>query len=413
VEEVAPDPGFIKVLGKQGSSSGNKLLELPNGDLLIAGKLGVPAFDIKQTTDDILFGRAQDLAPTIMITDKSGNIKKIRSYPINEWIIHNDIFQVSDFADKASFIDVVQMDDGGYFALGQFSAFTFKVPSEGYIRNDTQVQSPFLMKLNANLDMEFFRSFNGEEGWDTVFHIVPKMKKLNDGNLLILFGLDKYLPFSKEDNIGYSLLKLSPEGKTLAFRKYPGQKYAQNLSLDDQGNIILIGQDGAFYSCFKIPLGSLEMDDFLNYEQSYSFGNPWKVNEMFVYPQPDNTYYVIYAKNDNGIRFEKLDSDFKYLKGFDLVGNNSQEYPRAAYETKSGEYLVYSEWLDDNLEVSQGFLYKLNQNNEILFKIPFEGIPGDAIEYSDGSLLVMSNATYNNLLLKVTITKLSADGKIY
>jgi len=35
------------------------------------------------------------------------------------------------------------------------------------------------------------------------------------------------------------------------------------------------------------------------------------------------------------------------------------------------------------------------------------------MENTDGTILAMSNRTYNNLLLKITLTKLSADGQIF
>lgn len=418
VEDVQPDPGYIKVIGKQGSSSGNKLLELPNGDIMIAGKLGVPAFDITQTTDDLLFGRAQDLAPTLVITDKAGNVKQIRSYPISG-IQSNSFIQVSDYEDKASFIDIVPMGDGGYYALGQFSGFTFSVPNEG-ILNDNKPNnvSPFLMKLNANLEMEFFRSLNAGPGWDTIFHVMPRIMKLPepDGNLLVLLGFDNPRPYLDFSKLGFSLLKLNAAGDTLSYRNYPGSgvKFANNMNLDTHENLVLIGQKDNMLACFTIPLDSLGSKTYQ--EVSYPFNDSgaggFNTNDSYIFPIPGDKFFTVYSQPINAVVVRLLDHTFTpIVSEFDITGQSTSEYARVVTQTSNGDYLIYTEWLEQ--PELKGFLYRITQQQQVLWRIPLDGIPGDVMENSDGTILAMSNRTYNNLLLKITLTKLSADGKVF
>jgi len=418
VEDVQPDLGYIKVIGKQGSSSGNKLLGLPNGDIMIAGKLGVPAFDITQTTDDLLFGRAQDLAPTLVITDKAGNVKQIRSYPIHDLVL-NGFVQVSDYEDKASFLDIVPMGDGGYYALGQFSGFTFSVPTEGIVNDNKPTNvSPFLMKLNANLDMEFFRSLNAGPGWDTIFHVMPRIMRLPDpdGSLLVLLGFDNPRPFTDFSKLGFSLLKLDASGDTVSYQNYPynGVKFSTNMTLDEHNNLVLIGQKDDMLTCFRLPLDSLGSLTFQ--EDTYKFNaagaQGFNTNESYIFPVPGNKFFTVFTQPVSEVMVRLLDNSFTPMGSpVDITGNNVSEYPRAATQTNNGDYLIYTEWLDQS--ELKGFLYRVSQQQQVLWRIPLDGIPGDVMENTDGTILAMSNRTYNNLLLKITLTKLSADGNIF
>ena len=69
MEPIEDSGRFVKVLGKQNNSIGEKLIELDNGDLLALGHVGIPAHTWINTGGGIELERTQDISPALIPTD--------------------------------------------------------------------------------------------------------------------------------------------------------------------------------------------------------------------------------------------------------------------------------------------------------------------------------------------------------
>ena len=114
---------FVKVLGLEGSSLAEKVIELDNGDLMILGRMGRAAHEIESSGVGTDINEVEDQAPFIAITDHNGNLKRLQLYPIEDFA--GKFIDVFNLENKITFRHILPLNDGGYLVLARMSGFDF------------------------------------------------------------------------------------------------------------------------------------------------------------------------------------------------------------------------------------------------------------------------------------------------
>jgi hypothetical protein len=421
LEEIpADDNRFIKIYGKESGSFGSTLNELPNGNLLIGGKVDVPALDFTNVGGVFDIGKVVEGAPSLIEVDPNGNQTRMNLFPIGSHLTVPEI-QLSDISNKSKFLEIVQLSDGGYMVLGEWRGFDVAVSFPGYpyqvvINSDESpnTTAPFLMKLNSDMSIDFIRSMNGEANWDLVYRSKAIIRMLSDGSIGILHGLNVYDPIYGFE--GYSFLKIDQQGDTLYFKDYfePvfDTKLAHDFILNDNGDLCLIGQaNNRIYFIFIEPSNDeLEYAEFI--DNSGMRGNNPNTNSMFLEQFNDKSFVAVYTDPPQDTRIRFVSGDYSASGEPIIISDLENEYPRAVYITENEDILIYTVYLA-NASVPSGFLYRVTREGKRIFRIRLEGSPGDVIEAKDGTILALSNPLFNGLIPKTRLTKLSADGRVY
>lgn len=422
VEEVPiTEDRFIKIYGKELASNGKAIIERANGELLLLGDVGVPAFDFTNVGGNVVVGKVSEQSPAIIVANPEGNQKFIRSFPIAQM----DMGIISaDIQDRGQFISMVENDDGSYFAIGEWSGMDIYVgpPVDFTIDFDTyRSKLPFYARLTSSLEIIEIHSFNGEAGWDEILHQDPVLKKAPDGDVVIMNGIGATyqspspnctgFPFKFE---GFSILKMNSQGDTILYKNYYPQdnvsiKMGRDFLFDEEGNIYVFGQRNSSLVIFVVEKASDYSE--LGYYNIDGLGQPcFYANDLFILNLSSNEIGVIYSDAPDKVQYVKINNSQKSTPI--NISLELDEYARAAIRAENGDIIVYTELVSTS-KVPKGYLYRLTSSGTRKFRVEIDGIPGDVKETSDGSLLVLHNPIYNSQLPKMTLTKLSADGNLY
>lgn len=407
---------FIKIFGKESGSFGGSILELPDGRIILSGKVDVPAQDFINSGGVLVVNKVIEGSMAIIEADKNGNLLNMNLLPVSDHYTVPE-FQMFDIADKAKIDDLIPTDDGGYMIIGQWRGIKIILPTDT-IEASALSTSPFLMKVNSNLTIEFIRSFNGELGWDEVYRIHPIMHKLPNDNLGILMGFGIYTKPNDEslDTLfhGYSFIEIDQNGNEVSFNEFKdltkAQKMAHDFTMSNNGEVILVGQQDNEFLATRINLDS--GTEFARpFDDSGIGGTFPNINPMFIQPFGDGEYLMVYTHPPNDVLLNFLSEDL-FSKQAIKINSRNNEYPRAVYITSNQEILVYTEFLEQS-DLPAGYLYRLDRQGKRKFRIRIDGTPGDVIEAKDGTILVLSNPLFNGVIPKMRLTKYSADGNLF
>ena len=434
VEDVVDiDSGFIKVLGQDALTEVRGVVELSNGDYMILGKIGKRSFN--DVSNNILDADVQKQAAGLMITDHRGNIKTMRLYPIEEVEVDNSI-TLEPLNGKVSLLDAIELDGGGYLVIGQLRDFDITIDFGGGrilpIISDESSPSqttlaPILLRLSPSLEVINIRMLTGESEWDNSFQIQPKMRKMPDGNIALVFGQNVLFDPDQYPNpsmirplAGYRLMILDQTGDEIIRRDYnrdTGFKHTRHFEVDENNNIYIIGERNAQFAIFELPAYSWLEDNYWDLETFNPFANSGNAglpntNGAFIHLTPSGGLAAVYTNPPQEILISYLNSGPNGNQ-IALAPETTQEYPRATFMTQNGDLLIYSELLNENSSSATGYLTRLDEAGQKLWRIQVEGVPKDVMELSDGNILTLTDRPYNESFNKGILTKFSADGKIF
>ena len=405
-------PGFSKILGMESASNGSKIIERSNGDLMILGQTSVSAFDFSNSNGSLDVGELIESAVSITITDQYGNQKALRTYPISEIELH-PAFSRFDIAGRGNLLDIIENSDGSYLALGEWRNIPVSIgpPWNIEFEDSSPIVGSFLMHLSPELDLLNIRSFNTEPGWDFTYYAGARMKKLMDGNILLLLS-NGFEPGSTSPS-SFRLLTLDEAGNSLSDNKYQaadGYKLARDFVEDENGNLVLIGQRYEEIVTYRIPLDNMSAEQSFFVDSDGVLGS-YNNNMHYITATAESGFVVVYTDPTSRVLVNHLDDTFQSLVKFELAPENQDEYPRAVAQAENGDILIYTVHLAQEGTISRGYLYRVTREGKRIFLLRVDGTPGDVAECSDGTLLVLSNPIYNGLLPKATLSKISAYGE--
>ncbi len=238
-EDLDEQVRFVKVYGQELESSGERIRELSNGDLLIAGSTALPSFEGRE--GDSQFDQIDISAlrsPSITRTDPFGNVLLTRTFPI-ESILTN--LGTHDVELGGTMLDVIPLSTGDFMALGQVE----DVIIEGF-------PVIFLWAFYMILDPEFnileFGITGEQSDPNFIFGFPKSLHPFPDGNVGILHEascplFDCFIT----GPLKFTLLKMTPLGDTLWIKRFaelappPLRDEAQDLTFDSNGDILVVG----------------------------------------------------------------------------------------------------------------------------------------------------------------------------
>ncbi len=413
---------YKRIIGFEGSSIVEQITELDNGDLMMIGKIGVSAHSLISTVTGVEINEVEDQGPFIAITDHNGYVKKIKSYPLEDFEKIDEI-KVFNMPNKLTFMDILKNPNGGYHVLGELSGFDFQVtiPQLGI---DTLMESipgysqrtPLLFELDEHLEIQKIISFNAYEGWDFIIRNKPIMKPLSEDEFIILFcNKQTLLPAA---NIGYSFFHLTHQLDTLGLYENfdnSNDKFAYDFDIHD-GQITVLGTEGGGFYLYQHDMNS-----------QFSVTNSRYVSEDGEAGSNTNPHYLrvlangnlgaIYTDPFNVIKGDIYNAQLEPIYKFEIdgafPGTTTIRAPRAFAEMANGDLLLYSIVIPDNDDPISGQVIRTTQTGENIFNLNIAGSPGDVLELSDGQILFASNAVHNELLQRITLYKVNQNGTLY
>lgn len=418
---------FVKVLGKEGTSIAERVIELKNGDLMVLGRMGVAAHDLESTGAGFNVNRVEDQGPFIAILDHNGNLKDLRIYPVQD--LNLPFIELSDIRNQTTFLDIVELSQGGYAVLAEIRGFDYTIT----LANDTisnqneptnQNSTPILFELDGELNVQSVRSFNGDEDWDQQFlRTTAIMKPISESEIGILF---RYKVTLEEHPVGYSMYVLDHQLNTTAYENFDQSlKFGYDFDVNQSGDIAVLGLEREF----DVPV-----TDYINV---YEFGNgdltasEHKIridddgeelvsvnrNEHFIRALPDGNYGIIYTDPGYEIRMAIWNPETDEVTSVEI--DNTQSFsdfiraPRAVHVMDNGDLLAYIINIPNTGGSISGHLYRLSPEGQIVFSRQIEGTPGDVVELADGGIMLVTNDQYNGLLQRIHVIKLDAHGNLH
>jgi hypothetical protein len=415
---------FQRIIGFEGSSQVEKIIELSNGDLMLLGKMGVSAHELKSTHVGVEIENVEDQGPFIAITDMNGNVKRLNTYPFENADTHPTI-EVINITNKTTFLDILENPSGGYHVLAELSGFdyAFTDPTTG---TKTTIESsstfvlrtPLLFDLDEDLNVKQVKSFNGTPDWDFILRSKPRMKALPDDSFIILFN--EKSEFGTFRNVGYSFLHLNHQLETLGWYEdfdSPNRKGAFDFEIQDQW-VYAFAQDSGQLWLYRHDI----QNDFEQVERKWinhsgEFGD-WNHNEHFVKILNNRNILLVYTNPSTIVYGNILDSDFSLFSSFEFPLPESSgsiiRVPRAVNEMSNGDLLLYNIIIpvQSNDPISSQ-IQRVESSGQSIFNMNVPGSPGDIIELGDGTILFGANTVHNELLQRIHLYKVDEYGQLH
>lgn len=430
VEEVPfLERNWVKVLGEETNSFGERIIKLDNGDLMIFGELGIAAHDIVNPGDATEIGEIEDQGPAIFITDPNGNLKESHSWPFDN--IETTYVDFLNFENATRFIDGAQSPNGGWTMLaetrnidGIFQGDTLRSSS------DAQFVTYFLFSLSSDFEIREIKPLNFGEDWDFRLRVRMSMKALSPTELVLFtaWNFDLSQPIGTlPEGYDYYLVDHDLNLKSNYPFLSPGSnKVGNNFIINSDQELVISGQvsnsNGNFQTLFHTAIGSAT--DISTLLDDRGTGSPINNNEHFPIQLADGRYAATYTNAPGEIKVSVLSGAFVRERTFRVgpfekwedpnTRTGPNRSPRAFIPLHNGDMLllaVYQPSTEPFAILTD--LYRLSPDGEEVFHKRFEGTPGDIIETLDGHIILMTNSPYNEPFEKITIRKLSPNGEIF
>ena len=422
------EENWVRVLGEETNSFGERILELENGDLMVLGELGIAAFDVVNPGDATEIGEIEDQGPAIFITDANGNLKETHAWPFDD--TETEFVDFINFENTTRFIDIVNDARGGWTVLAESRNF------DGIINGDTimstassQFVTYFLFSLTGDFQLKEIKPVNFGADWDLRFRIRMSMQELNESQIILFAGwnFDFSQPVGSLPE-GYDYFIIDHDLNFISNYRFlaPGtNKLGNRFIINDQNELIISGQvsnaNGHFQTLFRNPIGSTTEQTII-VDQRGTF-QPINNNEHFPIQLTDGRYAVAYTNApgeikvnvfDELLRSERIFSVGPFEKWEDPVARTGPtRSPRAFIPLDNGDMLLLTVFQPSRepFDIVTD-LYRLTPTGNQVFHRRLQGTPGDIIQSQDGNIIIVTNSPYNVPFEKITIRKLSPNGKV-
>jgi len=436
--DIVPQ-SFEKVYGSEGTTEVLGMIRRNNGHLLLFGAEVKPAF--KDGSDVSL--------PFILETDEFGNEVRYRNYgffegkfdmQLTSWdeaegsnFYGTNEFVTLDFFNRL--IGVKELSNGSFFCLGRF---VFSPKNSNFtgvgIENDH-----FYLLLDEILEPIKWGLFNDTEleGPGRFWHILNEQVdiiELPTGD--IIFNSNGYLDFDYSDRpSGFAIYKFSPLTEIIDIWRYP----SGNLDLAWQARSFVLAHDGsslvvtvnqfprgmsniggpfasfAETSLFRIDLSSGEVLKTVKYNtHGISFDLAHSENGYVgkvYHPDPEDSIAVTDRQWWGSLLFVNENLDFLDLKHITET-NDILRSVFSIIQTADGGYVA--EFQKNVRNGLKAVLIKTYPDGEVQWRYEEEENTQitDIVEMDDGGIAYTVLRDYNGIGRRVTLVKLTADGKL-
>ena len=355
--ELSEDQYFMKTFGSKSNSSMHFIAETPGKGYILGGRMSVPAFVGNTFSDGSPQDDIQATGPAVILADQDANVIRQRIIPIDEVELANPV-HYEQLAGKGTIVGVYPTPDGGYFAIGRFRNFLFRVDGVVEIGPERAVVAPFILYLNSDLEVTSFSSINAEGTWDEFMHVAPVIKAKPGGGFLLMFGINVDWSTIPPPFRGFQFVELDAYGKNpIAHDVFGGQfRFGRDFDFMPNGDIIVIGQDSRDYiSLFVVNGNDYTLRNRIYLKEDGVF-NDFNANNMYVYARRDSTYTCIVTNPIQTTEFVNLDKNLNIDTIFDYEPDLENQYPRSSTIAPNGDILVLN---DDNQspEVLSGLVF--------------------------------------------------------
>ena len=387
------------------------IAEMPGKGYILGGRMSVPAFVGNTFSDGSPQDDIQATGPAVVLADQDANVIRQRIIPIDEVELANPV-HYEQLAGKGTIVGVYPTPDGGYFAIGRFRNFLFRVDGVFEIGPEPAVVAPFILYLNSDLEVTSFRSLNAHESWDQFMRIAPVIKENPRGGYLMMLGINTDFGAGGVFR-GFRFVELDAFGKNpVAHDVFGGQfRFGRDFDFMPNGDIVVIGQNNQQSIHLFVVNGNDYTLRFNRYVTDDGDKN-WNPNQMYVYARADSTFTCITTDPIEESNYINLDKNFNVDTIFDYEPDLVNQYPRSSTIAPNGDILVLN---DDNTSGGNVgcFLYRLAPDGKRKFKHGYNG-PGRFVTVAeDGSILLLVDLPFNGVSVnKSTLLRLSPNGTL-
>jgi hypothetical protein len=410
------------------------MTKLNNGHLLICGEETMPASA----------NRPEQYFPFLVETDELGNQVRYRTYAFYKGEFELRLSGVDEERPDAHefstafshFLAVKQLRDGSFFCLGRVG---FGPEGTSYHNFDWEPEN-FYVLLDENLEPTKWGFFDDSELEGTPKFLTDiigvNIHELSSGELIFSASYTEY-----DDNLspitqGFSVHKFLPQSGTTEIFRYPSGD--PNLGYDAAGGSILnadagtlivdasqhqidghIGSGGfssiAQTSLFRIDISSGKL---LNSRIYYTRGFSYNL------AQSDNGYVAQVYHPDPGDEIEPntrnwwgsllfVNENLDSLKLVNITDSNNIAIGRnRLIRTRDGGYVT--EFIKNAENRWAAVLIKTDADGKVLWRHEGDTDVGisDIVEMNDGGIAYALAKKFNGIGYRVTLVKLTADGKL-
>ena len=452
VEEVNDlDTNFVKIYGEELDSSGKNIYELPNGDLLILGSYSRAGFG-----EEILFNNEGTpvnrnkvnilAAPSIIHTDRFGNVKQKRVYPADSIKLSSYVGRI-DVSLEGSVVDIIQLSNGHFLAFGKYDKASvvfqkdFIIFPKGYASGFPGWN--FYMILDGDLNLLHIRySFDTDDDFVNDNIVRKAFYKLPDGNIAVLWhNADHFIDYS-----GAALMKLTSREDTIWGQNiYPEDRskaafYGTDLYTDENsGNMYLLAErrDSPACDCINHTPSILIINDNGDMINQVGYGQiewpaKWddtlKSNEPRKILKTINGFAIAYRKDtvdiDPKVELGAMTNRLKYVLGLQFLDESLNEIKNVeiteflisdiigAEDTPDGGFVFLLELPLSNQAESSAVLLKTDDNGKEIWRRNLEGSPNALSIDTDGTILVLMTTSFNNVSYKAKLFRFSSNGML-
>jgi hypothetical protein len=403
---------FVRNFALEGNSSMSDIIELPNGNLLLCGQLAKPAFN-SNVSSEFSSSDLEESAPALVLTNAEGLVIDYFLYPIGNIDI-DPIINLSDLTGKARFLEIESLENGGYLVHGEFRNFGISV---GFNSPDPEPESrntiPFLVRINANFELESFQQFNGQAPWDGHFRSSGRLKAKPDGSgFIFMIGFDYHVPTDRF--LGFELHELDADGNFVRSADFDDQsvdKFARDFCFLENGKIGVAGSRLGSYYLFEVDEASLSQSKrtFLGDDGT---GERFNNNLILVEPLSDGGVFCFYTDPVEINYIHHLDAQGNTLRKVDLAPHQIDQYPINSSVCQNGDVLLTCSDLEDP-SLERAVVYRLNPEGISRWSKTFDGRVLSIKEAEDGDLFVLVDLIYGAGSRKATLFKLDPHGALY
>lgn len=401
---------FSRTYEYQGNSSLHDVLELDNGHLLLCGKVAKPAF-ISTASSEITEGRLEEPMPALILTDAEGLVLKTRVFPINDIPMDPQV-QYNNLYGTARFLQVYGLANGGFIVAGEFRGFGFEIPSFSFGSPPSPgVNSPFIARFNANLEMTDLRHFNSTMPWDNRLYANGLLKPKPEGNgFIYMLGFTFGLPGGF---LGYQLLDLDAQGEEsqrASFFDFNELKFARDFTFLQDGSIAVVGQKGGDHYSFQVDPNSL-IEFRSRRIADDGTGENFNNNPILIEALADGRAMCFYTDPVEHHYLQLLDSGLDTLMRFDLEPDLIDQYHNESAVCANDDILLSCVDLTDP-SLERSFIYRIRPNGQVLWRQVYDGRVQQLEEAQDGRIFVLADLFYSGGKRVATLFKINGNGQL-
>lgn len=419
-----PKDSFIKVYGNNLEASPDGFIHLKNGGFAVYGSVQRNLPEDNYTESSFI--------PFIVLTDENGNELLSREIPFHDFQYENN---------QASFV-LWKVDYGRVWSMielnnGNFMAGILLAAPNPFNPGGTHLSYHYII-LDQNLNIESFQSFNDYDNPIVYYTSHPLLYQIpgNDDVLVlmrsstVLEGVTEY-----HSTRHYAIYRISMDGEIEWVKSFDHAtlRYANDLTFDENGNIIVMGydyNDDCIYSFADVielesrkVIDSKALTEFDDWNvpislnptsngyviQNFTIGDSLNLCRRYDPEDPDNA-----LEASGSLIF--LSDQLEFQNEVDVIDGISGWNLKTLIKTSDGGFaLGYIQNITDLDPIARTVLIKTNYDGQVqwIYEEPRSILLEGLAETDDGGIVFIVSKGLTSISNKWALIKLDANGKLY